>query len=565
MKKSIKILVSLISIFIIYALFFKINAASASLNVSSSQVEVGTPVNITVNINAASWEIHVSGPVTGNYSDTSSDGNNTNKKEPLSFTPSAAGTYTVKLSGNVTDGSSNDGTAVNVSDTKTITVTEKKVEQPSQPTQPTTPAVKDPTFTNTNKTMYTTSGCNLRSSWSTTSTATSVAAGTELTVTGVSTEKVNGYVWYRVNYNGTKYIANFLLTDQKPAEKPKEEENKDDEKKEDENKPKSTNKALKDLVIENYKLTPDFDPDVTKYTLEVGADVEKLDVSPITQDEKADAEVSGNTNLKVGNNTITVKVIAEDKTTRFYTITVTKTNKEEEENKTKLLLKQLEIKNATLTPNFSSDETNYTIAVSDPASIKAEDITAVAEDKDVEVQIALSDDSENNERVINIMLKKKDGEKELKGSYQIIVKKSSLSSIANIVNKKDNKIYYILGFIIGLLIVFIIIIIILLKKTSADEYDDYDVQDEDELDDNYDYSLKNAIDEANNEMVDDFNPEYDEMVENSSVKSQILNPKDYNVFKDSGDGVGVDDETKKYDFYGDDDFDAKTRKRGKHF
>ena len=573
MKSIYKKIVLIFSLIVLGILinFVSVDAANATISASSQNVNVGDKVTISASATGCLSELSISGPgVSGRIDIINTNLENETKSATYTLNTSSAGTKTVTISGSVVDANK---TEVSINKSVTITVAEKKQEpaqkptqQPTQqPTQPTQPVVKDPTFTNVNKTMYTTGGCNLRSSWSTSSAATSVAEGTELTVTGTSTEKVNGYVWYRVNYNGTKYIANFLLTDTKPAEKTKEEENKEEEKKEEENKQKSTNKALKDLVIENYKLTPSFDPDITKYTLEVGADVEKLDVSPITQDEKAEAEVSGNTNLKVGTNTITVKVTAEDLTTRFYTISVTKTNKEKEEKTEKLLLKKLEIKNATLTPNFSADETNYTIAVSDPASIKTEDITALAEDEDVDVKIALSEDSENNERLITIMLEKKDGENTQSSSYQIVVKKSVLSPISNLVNKKDNKIYYILGAIIGVLLLFIVIIIVLLKKTSAKEYDDYDVQDEDELDDNYDYSLKNAIDEANSETSNEIGLEYDEMVENSNVKSQILNTQNYNVFEDKGDGVGVDDETKRYDFYGEDDFDSKPKKRGKHF
>ena len=573
MKSIYKKIVLIFSLIVLGILinFVSVDAANATISASSQNVNVGDKVTISASATGCLSELSISGPgVSGRIDIINTNLENETKSATYTLDTSSAGTKTVTISGSVVDANK---TEVSINKSVTITVAEKKQEpaqkptqQPTQqPTQPTQPVVKDPTFTNVNKTMYTTGGCNLRSSWSTSSAATSVAEGTELTVTGTSTEKVNGYVWYRVNYNGTKYIANFLLTDTKPAEKTKEEEKKEEEKKEEENKQKSTNKALKDLVIENYKLTPSFDPDITKYTLEVGADVEKLDVSPITQDEKAEAEVSGNTNLKVGTNTITVKVTAEDLTTRFYTISVTKTNKEKEEKTEKLLLKKLEIKNATLTPNFSADETNYTIAVSDPASIKTEDITALAEDEDVDVKIALSEDSENNERLITIMLEKKDGENTQSSSYQIVVKKSVLSPISNLVNKKDNKIYYILGAIIGVLLLFIVIIIVLLKKTSAKEYDDYDVQDEDELDDNYDYSLKNAIDEANSETSNEIGLEYDEMVENSNVKSQILNTQNYNVFEDKGDGVGVDDETKRYDFYGEDDFDSRPKKRGKHF
>ena len=292
-------------------------------------------------------------------------------------------------------------------------------------------------------------------------------------------------------------------------------------------------------------------------------DVDKLEISGITQDENAKVEITGNDNLKVGNNIVKVTVTAEDGTTRIYTITVTKTNKEADEASSKLKLKTLEIKNATLIPNFSAEETNYTISVEDPSSIKTEDITAVAEDSDVTIKIALSEDTSSDERLITIMLEKKDGDNQETNSYQITVKKATYNPIANLANQKDNKIYYILGGIIAVLILFIIIIIILLRKTSTKYDDDYDVQDEDELDDDYDYSLKNAIDEANSEVSEELNPEFDDMVESSNVKSQILNPKDYNVFRDSGDGVGVEEETRKFDFSESEEY--KSKKRGKHF
>lgn len=556
MKKTIKLLICIIAIFLFYTVFIKVNAASAGLSVNKSQVEVGTTVNVSVNINAASWEIHVSGPVTGNYSDVSSDGNNTSRSESLSFTPSTPGTYTIELSGNVTDESSVDGKAINVGDKKNITVVEKSGQQSTnnnnnnnnanqnnQPVQE-----KDPTFTSTNQTMYTTGGINLRSSWSTNSAATSVPAGTEVTVTGTSTDKVNGYTWYRVTYNGqTKYVASGLLTATKPEE----------------DKEKSTNKALKDLVVENYKLTPEFSPDTTKYSVTVDNKVDKLEISAITQDENAKVEITKNADFKVGENVVYITVTAEDGTTRLYTIAVTKTKDDAETSTDKLKLKKLEVKNASLSPSFDATTTNYTITMDDPASLKKEDITALAEDADAEVKVALSEMDANNERLITIMVEKGEGDDKQSGTYQITVKKAAFNPVNEIAKNKDNKIYYILGAIIGALLIFIIIIIVLLKKTSND--DDYDFQDEDELDDSYDYSLKNAIDEAKNETAEDINPQYDEIVENSNVKSQILNPTDYNVFEDQGNGVGAPEETRRYNFNDDDDFDPKPKKRGKHF
>ena len=145
--------------------------------------------------------------------------------------------------------------------------------------------------------------------------------------------------------------------------------------------------------------------------------------------------------------------------------------------------------------------------------------------------------------------------------YQVTIKKSVFNPIAEIKKNTDKKIYFILGGIIGILLIAIIVIIILLKKTSNTD-DIQDIKEADELSDDYDYSLKNAIDQAN--ATEEETPKYDEMVENADIKSQILNTEEYNVFDDEGDGVGVSDETKRFDL-NDDDKPTKPKKKGKHF
>ena len=551
MKRNYKKIIyisAFICVFTIISLIFNSSyAADLAISANGNTVTVSSEYTGRVNLSVTG----------GTLSQTSVWVENNSQSVTLNVTSENGATITATP---VTM-SDSDGNPVSVGAKSTSVAGVKKAEtstnaqtqtQTTTQNQQTTSTPAQPTFTNANKTMYTTGNINLRSSWSTGSSATSVPAGTEVTVTGTSTQSIGGYVWYRVTYNGqTKYVASSLLTANKPEEK------------EEEKKEKSTNKALKDLVIENYKLTPEFDADVTKYSVEVPKDVDKLEISGITQDENAKVEITGNDNLKVGNNIVKVTVTAEDGTTRIYTITVTKTNKEADEASSKLKLKTLEIKNATLIPNFSAEETNYTISVEDPSSIKTEDITAVAEDSDVTIKIALSEDTSSDERLITIMLEKKDGDNQETNSYQIAVKKATNNPIANLANKKDNKIYYILGGIIAVLVLFIIIIIVLLRKTSTKYDDEYDVQNEDELDDNYDYSLKNAIDEANSEFSDEENSNFDDMVDSSNVKSQILNAKDYNVFNDNGDGVGFDEETRKFDFSDNDEF--KTKKKGKHF
>ena len=302
-------------------------------------------------------------------------------------------------------------------------------------------------------------------------------------------------------------------------------------------------------------------PETTKYTIDVTKEVEKLEITPILQDDKSKFEITGNENFKVGNNIVKITVTAEDGTNRIYTITVAKSNKEGEDDAAEegLKLSKLQIKDLTLDPEFKPEITNYSVVVSDPTSIKIADITAIAKDEDVEVTIAEAEADKNGNRVITIMLENEDGTKS--GVYQITIKKGMINPIAELQKNKNNRIYYILGGIIGVLVIAIIVVIVLLKKTSNKD-DIQDIKDADELSDDYDYSLKNAIDNAKSEET----PEYDEMVEDSNVKSQILtNPIDYNVFEDEGDGVGVSDETKRYNMSNDDDFKPKGKKKGKHF
>ena len=87
----------------------------------------------------------------------------------------------------------------------------------------------------------------------------------------------------------------------------------------------SAEAALSSLKISPGTLSPAFSPNVTSYTAQVGASVDKLAVSAIAKDSKAKVIVSGDSCLKVGANTVVCKVTAEDgQTTKSYTITVNK-------------------------------------------------------------------------------------------------------------------------------------------------------------------------------------------------------------------------------------------------
>ena len=87
----------------------------------------------------------------------------------------------------------------------------------------------------------------------------------------------------------------------------------------------SAEAALSSLKISPGTLSPAFSPNVTSYTAQVGASVDKLAGSASAKDSKAKVLVSGDSGLKVGANTVVCKVTAEDgQTTKSYTITVNK-------------------------------------------------------------------------------------------------------------------------------------------------------------------------------------------------------------------------------------------------
>lgn len=518
------------------------NAASATISASSQNVSVGENVTITVNANGCLSELTVSGPgISGRVDIISTDLTNQSKTETYKLDTSSVGKKTVTLSGSVVDA---DRTEVSINKTVTVNVEEKKeepkpAEEPKEETPKEEPKPAEPTFRQVNETVYVqTDSVNVRGTWSASGGQYgTLKKGDSVTRTGISSEKINGYIWSRISYNGkTAYVISSALTTTKPEEKEDEEE-------------KSTNKALKELVVENYQLTPEFNSQTTKYSLTLKDSDEKLNIKATPEDEKATVDITGNGDFKVGNNIVKITVTAVDGTARIYTITVSKTN--EDGVLDMLKLSKLQISNATLEPSFDPEITNYIITVDDPSTIKAENIVATAEDDNVEVTVAENEQSENGEKIITIMLENKDGSKT--GVYQITVKKPAVNPISTIQNNVDNSIYYILGGIIGVLLILIIIIIIVLKKTG-DKDDTRDIKGEDELSDNYDYSLKGAIDEANSE--------YDEMVEQSNFKSQILNTDISNTKND----LDVD-VSNKINYQDDEDFkpDVTPKKKGKHF
>ena len=120
-----------------------VKAVSANISASKTNVGVGDKVIINVNWNAASWRLNVEGAVSGKYANASEDGNNTNMSKTLYFTPTKPGSYTISLTGDISDGASNQTTLI-PKQTITIVASDKATasgsQSQSQTTQSSAPA-----------------------------------------------------------------------------------------------------------------------------------------------------------------------------------------------------------------------------------------------------------------------------------------------------------------------------------------------------------------------------------------------------------------------------------------
>jgi len=87
----------------------------------------------------------------------------------------------------------------------------------------------------------------------------------------------------------------------------------------------SNNALLSSLMVSPGTLTPEFSSTITEYSVIVGTDVNTLAINAATDDSGASTSVSGNENLNMGENTVSVTVTAADGMTQaLYTIKVNK-------------------------------------------------------------------------------------------------------------------------------------------------------------------------------------------------------------------------------------------------
>lgn len=470
MKKVIKILASII-ILAAGLLLMSSNseAASASMLANKTKVEVGDTIKVTVNINAAQWNLKLYANGSQIASSKELDNYESNISESFSGTYKATKSGTVKftLEGDITDF---DWTNTIIDESLNVTVSSGSSSSgggnseggntsgggssnTGDDDEEETPSMS---FTSVNQTVYATDdGINVRNSPVDGEVIGSLDKGDSVTRTGI------GDGWSRIKYKGkTAYVSSSYITTTKPTSTEDEKKTEEDDKKnEDDNENKSNAKELSSLTVEQYKLEPDFSPDITEYSLTVGKDVEDLVIEAVAADENATVEITGNNGLLLGENTVNIKVTAEDGTVRTYKINVTKVEE------VGLKLSELTIENYVLTPEFSSDVYEYTLNIGD-ISVTSLNIIAKSNNENVNVEIAGNNNLKPGENIITILVSSDEGDTTT--VYQIIVNIDE--AFKNQVATTDNSnMYMYIGVGAAVVILLIIIIVVVRKRRKAAE------------------------------------------------------------------------------------------------
>ena len=141
------------------------------------------------------------------------------------------------------------------------------------------------------------------------------------------------------------------------------------------------NNYLKSLSVEGYEISPEFNKNTMTYYLVVPTSVTSVNVLAETESENATTKISGNTSLKSKENTVKVVVTSQNKTTKTYSIIVTK------QDDNGLKLSSLSIEGGTFKEEFNESKYNYTVDVLSSKDVTDLKIDATPNIEGAEVEI----------------------------------------------------------------------------------------------------------------------------------------------------------------------------------
>ena len=320
-----RLFIIIFAIGIIFALKNTANAASATINCDST-VNVNSPITISVSGSGVQWNLSLN--VNGQTIATNSEVDNYQSNKSISFsgtyTPNTTGILQITLVGSVTEFS--DGSTIDSFSSKSITVTSNASPEGGSSTfsgdsssstselnSITSLKVGDKTYSKPNLDITLPSVDADTDSITVVPTTT---GGASYTINGGSSTTValktgTNLITIAVN-NGKTYKVRITRLAKEEEVKPNIIDEQIEQKEEESEK---TELILTSLKVKNFELTPEFNPNIYSYTINVDMhekNVDKLEIDAIPNISDATIEIIGNENLVEGENIITILVKSAD-------------------------------------------------------------------------------------------------------------------------------------------------------------------------------------------------------------------------------------------------------------
>ena len=330
MKKYSQIIGIILTVFALITIIFPFSkvygAASASIKTSKNTIYVGETTKITVSVNATeTWNLGITsngGALSGTTKDADAAGSEVSKQViSCDFTANTAGTYKINLSGDV---AGSDLKKKSVTDSVTITVKNKEQTPVTPPSnndddipQETKPGNTTTKSSNNYLSSLKISEGKLTPEFNFRTYKYTVDLGEETNSIKITAGAEHNKA--KVSGTGTKTL--------KPGENKfnitvKAEDGKERTYTIIVNKPSEEEKVLlKSLKLQGVNLeeeklelsySPEFSSEVYEYSVNVTNDITKIDVEAIANKEDYIVEITGNEELKEGENIITILVKAKD-------------------------------------------------------------------------------------------------------------------------------------------------------------------------------------------------------------------------------------------------------------
>lgn len=170
--------------------------------------------------------------------------------------------------------------------------------------------------------------------------------------------------------------------------------------------PKSSNNNLRSMTVSNATLSPSFGKSTTSYSATVPFSVSKLDIKTTVEDSSAEVSVSGNS-LRVGSNTVTLTVTAENGAEKKYQIKVTRQQDPNYKASAEASLKNISVNKSMLSPAFGEDVSKYVVYL--PNEVKEIAVEGSPTDSKASVEVSGGKDLKEGSNLVKITCTAEDG------------------------------------------------------------------------------------------------------------------------------------------------------------